>query len=999
MPILPSPSIALQFAPTSRFFLDVCSGASAPVSAAIAARCGNRFQPVDLIFGPQFDLLNDDAFFHLTKVAASGIIGAALAAPYCRDHSSAKLIQPGPQPIRTPDHLDGLPHNTSDQHWDVQLSATMHDRCRLLLSLVEASGALVILENPVSSMTFLDDLMVRWLQTVAPFGAQAFACRFGADWKKRWLFMSNHPSIHALGLDCNHPSGSHTNVAGVRLPDGTWLTQKTAEYPQLLADALADIIMPWITPGGMVLSLQSWQTALPAKLVWPDRAVRIEDGGGTSSTALHVFPQAHDPLGLLRTAWLKRLCDGHWPLKIMAALASGKPGSPLTSDELKPFTQDLLQYLHLDEASLTISPEQPFRLGIWKALASLWDDPELPLFSLLDEGVPLGVDEPLTPSPAWPSISQSIGDPPPLEHCTQSYSSALDHFELVTNLLEEEMAAGFIAEVKGGVSELQSRYPKSAIGKLAVIVIEGKAPRLVVDSSVSHVTDHTALPNHVSLPKISDVIACCPLGAAVEQMTGYTMDVSKAHRRIKIKPSDRGLLCFWHGTRLFQCLTLNFGARASGWWWNRVAALMVRTFHKMLRYRHALWQYVDDLLVFLDKQSAPLWASLLVILCAVLNIPMSWHKCQLSEELTWIGWRINVASWCVSLPRDKLEIIRRDVVACLSTSSIPAKLLEKLIGRLLWLTSLWHFCRPLLGPLYHTLHHIQPTLFGFSWVQWHTFLAKLDEQLVLTSHFSHPQISAGSKVSRVANFQVSTLTELQQLPLKSRRVYALISDPAASTRPCTPQTKEALESWLDILQSTPMVCSMLPASRMEVYAAADAMATATTAGFGGHATLHNGRQIWFQFTITLEEAQAFFPFPIADMQHGICAWELLAQFALSWMVWSALPLHAHFRIFPQLCDNSGSEAVSHKGLSTKIGLQWMVGRYFVWQRRNFFIADISHIAGELNVMADGLSRGKPCQELGLEIADSFDIPWRSLCSFAKLHLKTSSGKWPASFVV
>ena len=47
--------------------------------------------------------------------------------------------------------------------------------------------------------------------------------------------------------------------------------------------------------------------------------------------------------------------------------------------------------------------------------------------------------------------------------------------------------------------------------------------------------------------------------------------MSKAHRRILIRPSDRGLLRFFH-----RGLTLNFGARASGFYWSRLAGMLSR---------------------------------------------------------------------------------------------------------------------------------------------------------------------------------------------------------------------------------------------------------------------------------------------------------------------------------------------------------------------------------------------------------------------------------------
>ena len=52
------------------------------------------------------------------------------------------------------------------------------------------------------------------------------------------------------------------------------------------------------------------------------------------------------------------------------------------------------------------------------------------------------------------------------------------------------------------------------------------------------------------LPRISDVMACAPLGMSTDSMIQLTLDVSKAHRRVLIRPEDRGLLCFHVGDEL-----------------------------------------------------------------------------------------------------------------------------------------------------------------------------------------------------------------------------------------------------------------------------------------------------------------------------------------------------------------------------------------------------------------------------------------------------------------
>jgi len=283
----------------TKFFLDIFSGASMPVSTALSKVLGDRVQPIDLIHG--HDLLHDDTFEEVLLLAASGLIGAALAAPYCSKHSKATLKSPGPAPVRTPDFIDGLPSNSPQQQLAVEESAAIHDRSRALLSEVDQHGGLVILENPATSMTFDDPLMVQWIQTVAPFAAQASACQFGKDWSKTWMFVANRAEIFTVAKSCPHGFGVHRQITGVRMADGTFFSRLTAEYPEELASALANVIAPFVSKGDTVLQLDSWRTMLPSKLRWPHAQQRIEDGGGLPSSALHMSRPTSDPLVSLRS--------------------------------------------------------------------------------------------------------------------------------------------------------------------------------------------------------------------------------------------------------------------------------------------------------------------------------------------------------------------------------------------------------------------------------------------------------------------------------------------------------------------------------------------------------------------------------------------------------------------------------------------------------------------------------------------------------------------------
>ena len=109
-----------------------------------------------------------------------------------------------------------MDRNSPLQQLAVEESAAIHDRSRILLSEVDKKGGLAILENPATSMTWDDPLMVQWVHTVAPFAAQASACQFGRDWAKAWMFVANRPDILAVAKSCPHAASAHQQIADVR---------------------------------------------------------------------------------------------------------------------------------------------------------------------------------------------------------------------------------------------------------------------------------------------------------------------------------------------------------------------------------------------------------------------------------------------------------------------------------------------------------------------------------------------------------------------------------------------------------------------------------------------------------------------------------------------------------------------------------------------------------------------------------------------------------------
>ena len=396
--------------------------------------------------------------------------------------------------------------------------------------------------------------------------------------------------MSALASLCPHRPGFHPALSGRRDSSGQFLTRHTACYPASLCADLASILVPFLSRDNRVVPFLQWELdLLPDRSPWPIPTSRVEDGAGSVSSASWAVPSDPNCFASLRKLWTSRILSGDFLAKFRANIASGSKNPPISEPALAPFLSDLRSCLCLSDADfqslLCVPPGQPFRLFLLKALLTVAKDPDTEFVG----GFPW----------AWTN---------PCRHVRLSFPRR---------------------QVPGGLSALKRQYSRSAVGKLGLVKAPDRDPRLVVDSSVSGVTAHTHLPNKSANPTITGLRRCLPSRPSLERLFALILDVSKAHRRILIRSSDRGLLCFFHRRKLYQCLTLNFGARASGYYWARVAGLLSRLLHRLLFVRHALLIYVDDLISLFSGPSAPVWAALMGILLLLLRVPMSWHKAYL----------------------------------------------------------------------------------------------------------------------------------------------------------------------------------------------------------------------------------------------------------------------------------------------------------------------------------------------------------------------------------
>ena len=122
-------------------------------------------------------------------------------------------------------------------------------------------------------------------------------------------------------------------------------------------------------------------------------------------------------------------------------------------------------------------------------------------------------------------------------------------------------------------------------------------------------------------------------------------DVSKAHRRVKVRREDWGLqACRLKPGMVWLNCVGTYGVTSAGYWWARLAAsTLVRFFYYILASSGApdCLLFADDLLVILGRVSEIEDFGALVFLWVSLGVPWKWGKWRGGHVTQWIGYEIN----------------------------------------------------------------------------------------------------------------------------------------------------------------------------------------------------------------------------------------------------------------------------------------------------------------------------------------------------------------------
>ena len=963
---------------THRIFLDVCSGVSRPLSVAMQSHNCDILS-FDVLLDSKCDLFDDVIFERLLRICASGIVGYNANSPSCKEYSRLKLRPGGPIAIRTPECLDGRPNLTVTEMQSLQDSNLMLTRCIQLATVTFSGGGHSHVEQPPSAMSWQEPAMQQFLTTCHCSCVVIAACKYGRSWYKSWMFATTLRDLSHLGCICDHPPGSHENIAGVRASSGEYISRQTAEYPAPLCQALSQYIAPVVSKSNLDMSLSEAEASLPTKPIDSPPFAR-QDGGGLTSQADWSVPPADtvDVFRTLRHNWMSHIIQCKLDRKLLACFARQDPNPPFSTEELLPFRKWLVEFLEAQGVHVdwSIPDDQPMCLHVLHAVQKLLQDKDTALFPYLISGVPTGFDEAILPSQCFPLTSPTADEVPMLSVHFSNWSSAEEHPEEVKPLIDEEVKQGWVMPFDGTLEDAQSHWPVGvAIGKLGLALSDHRPPRLVVDSSICGVNGRCTIPEKSTLPTARDILRSYPLRNHNNPLLGFSLDIKSAHKRIAVQQSHRGLLGFQFQGKLYFYRVCPFGAVFSAHYWARLGGFLLRLFHSLTWLAHAGFLYVDDLFMFQDAKVMPVSAAMISILCQICCIPVSWKKCELGNDITWIGWRWHISTGVVSIPHAKMRKLRDLIHKLHSCEKTSKKYIEQFLGLAMWITQLFPSMRTWLHSLYRDLHAIPATQFSVDPDQWNSTVNCLSDQLVFEKRPSGSAIPIGGRLVQVRHQHVSTLNDVSRCLISDKRIWLRIRDPASSKRRLSVSSLRVIDLFRQWVSEVPPCISIWPKMRWPGICVADAFAAGSKSGIGGVITFPSGMCKWFSLPISLDEFQSLNIPMHEDLQKDISSLETLAQVALLFIVAQFQPGYRMALRVPALSDNSGAESVSNKLFTTTMPLALFLEKLSLLVASSGITFDVSHIPGKSNDIADALSRwdGFSNPPHGLKASDRFDL--------------------------
>ena len=184
-------------------------------------------------------------------------------------------------------------------------------------------------------------------------------------------------------------------------------------------------------------------------------------------------------------------------------------------------------------------------------------------------------------------------------------------------------------------------------------------------------------------------------------------DISKAHKLLPVDERDWGYQAFRlpgekYEDKVFLHTRGTFGIASAAYWWQRLAACVVRLCHRLsgrdLGVLHLL--FADD--GWITAVGPFYWRKVLfwLFLLDLLEVPLSWKKVRGGTVVHWIGYQLDVTNFTKGISEKKVKWIQEWLDRYRGAGVITGRDLRSALGRFSFVAGSLPHVRPFLGPLF-----------------------------------------------------------------------------------------------------------------------------------------------------------------------------------------------------------------------------------------------------------------------------------------------------------
>ena len=293
----------------------------------------------------------------------------------------------------------------------------------------------------------------------------------------------------------------------------------------------------------------------------------------------------------------------------------------------------------------------------------------------------------------------------------RNYATLRESESQVLEVMHDQASGGQIIVMTE--SEARSRYPDLVVASLGAQRKQkpgGKVTaRVLFDGTHGLcVNSKTRLRDQERAPIAADLKRSMREKSKIGELTfALSADVTEAHRQVPIHPDD------WHllgcqvspGGDVFVNTVGTFGIASASYYWSRVAAAVGRLVQYLSAYTSTSWHMLvaDDYLLESGGPEYRIGLLLFFVLCAVVGVPLSWHKTCGGDTLVWVGFELQLRSRCVGISARRAEWFVRWAESVASSPTIHMGSFEEELGRIMFVAGALEHERPFLAPLYKFL--------------------------------------------------------------------------------------------------------------------------------------------------------------------------------------------------------------------------------------------------------------------------------------------------------